>query len=144
MLISSGIPPPPAHMSESFIKRGSGPFLARSWAFSRDNINEPRFQTAVYDAYQLLGLNNRMNASCRNKDLIWRTYSEQDAEVRDACGHELLGQFKPSISDQCKLRRFPASDAGHWWRFWSLWTCWWSDRVCASRLLCGVEMNQLI
>lgn len=76
MLISSGIPPSPAHMSESLIKMGSG---LSSWLSRRvsppDNINELGFQAALYDVYQLLRPNDRMNASCLNEDLIWRTYT---------------------------------------------------------------------
>lgn len=63
-------------MSESLIKAGLG---LSSWlrrpVSSADNINELGFQAALYDVYQLLRLNNRMNASCLNEDLIWRTYT---------------------------------------------------------------------
>lgn len=114
MLISSGIPPPPAHMSESLIKMGSGlsSWLSR-WVSPPDNINELGFQAALYDVYQLLRLNNRMNASCLNEDLIWHTYTRI---IPDAWGHEPLGQFKLTITDQHQAsERFPVYNAGHCW-----------------------------
>lgn len=48
MLISSGIPPSPAHMSESLIKMGSGLSSWLScWVSPPDNINELAFQAAL-------------------------------------------------------------------------------------------------
>lgn len=115
MLISSGILPPPAHMSESLIKMGSGlsSWLSR-WLSPPDNINELGFQAALYDANQLLRLNNRTNASCLNEDLIWHTYTRI---IPDAWDHEPLGQFKLTITDQHQAsKRFYVYNAGHCWR----------------------------
>lgn len=70
LLIWSGTPPSSPHMNESFIKTVSGLCLAPAL----DNINELSFQNAVYDTYQLSGLNRRMNPSCLNKNLIWHIF----------------------------------------------------------------------
>lgn len=143
MLISSGIPPPPAHMSESLIKMGSGlsSWLSR-WVSPPDNINELGFQAALYDVNQLLRLTNRMNASCLNEDLIWHTYTRI---IPHAWGHEPLGQFKLTIADQHQAsERFPVFNAGHCWRVCLFGRAAGPTRSLSHVYCFCVSMNQLL